>query len=129
MISGWFDKISKRFLCVHWEKFYNINDTLKRVIVSLVNWHFSTGILKRIAPSSSKYLLKCVNFLGSQCFDLLNVSHMLQNFIQCNILESASVEYFWLHKVHMGKIKKSLIYLADSVWEKLVQLSNVVVLS
>ena len=34
---------------LHWKKFCNMNDTLKRVIGILVNWHVSTGIMTRIA--------------------------------------------------------------------------------
>ena len=72
-----------------WEKFCNINDVLKRVIGTLVNWHISVGILTKTAcyywnsnPGkltyfsryfdedsllfSLKYLLKCVNLPGFQ---------------------------------------------------------------
>ena len=37
------------FKVVHWENFCKINDTFKRVIGILVNWHIPTGILTRIA--------------------------------------------------------------------------------
>ena len=34
---------------LHWEKFCQINDTFKRVIGILINWHIPTGSLMRIA--------------------------------------------------------------------------------
>ena len=40
----------------HWEKFSDINNTFKRGIPFLVNWHISTDILN------------CVNLLGFQWF-------------------------------------------------------------
>ena len=41
LILGWFNKISKRFLCVHWEKFWLQNNAIKLAVPIASKWeHF-----------------------------------------------------------------------------------------
>ena len=66
----------------HGGKLSNINDTFKRVIGILVNGHIPTGILMRLARTILVQISVGVCPFTRNPITRLNVSFMLQNFLQ-----------------------------------------------
>ena len=80
-----FERTLKICLYTHWEKFCNINDTLKRVTGILVNGHISTGILTRIPLAILVKIAVEMSQFTRILVTRFTVSPMLQNFHQCSV--------------------------------------------